>query len=297
MEQNLFSREPLGFRSLALALIACMLLMVSDWQHPEWFKPVRDTLHAAYNPIYRLANYPMLSGRWLSQQAKSEEVLRRENTAMQAELLQADVRLQKLAALSAENARLRGLLDTPLLLDGRLLIAEIIGTDTNPLRHILVINRGQADGVFVGQTVLDNQGVMGQVLAVYPQSARILLLSDKEHSASVRVERTGMRAILTGTGDSGSLLLEYVQNTADIVAGDRLLTSGLGERFPAGYPIGIVSSVKRPGSQEFADVRVKPIARLEGTHHVVLLFSQPLAQIQPQAQPQIRPQVQLHAQP
>ena len=297
MEQNLFSREPLGFRSLALALIACMLLMVSDWQHPEWFKPVRDTLHAAYNPIYRLANYPMLSGRWLSQQAKSEEVLRRENTAMQAELLQADVRLQKLAALSAENARLRGLLDTPLLLDGRLLIAEIIGTDTNPLRHILVINRGQADGVFVGQTVLDNQGVMGQVLAVYPQSARILLLSDKEHSASVRVERTGMRAILTGTGDSGSLLLEYVQNTADIVAGDRLLTSGLGERFPAGYPIGVVSSVKRPGSQEFADVRVKPIARLEGTHHVVLLFSQPLAQIQPQAQSQIRPQVQLHAQP
>lgn len=285
MEQNLFSREPLGFRAFALALIASMLLMVSDWQHPNWFKPVRDALHAAYNPIYQLANYPVLSSQWLSQQAKSEEVLRRENTAMQAELLQAQVRLQKLAELSAENSRLRGLLDTPLILDGRLLIAEIIGTDTNPLRHILVINRGQKDGVFVGQTVLDNQGVMGQVLAAYPQSSRILLLSDKEHSASVRVERTGMRAILTGTGDSGSLLLEYVPNTADIVVGDRLITSGLGERFPAGYPIGVVSSVHQQGSQEFAEVRVKPIARLEGSHHVVLLFSKPLARVQPNAQP------------
>lgn len=285
MEQNLFSREPLGFRSFTLALIASMLLMVSDWQHPDWFKPIRDTLHAAYNPIYQLANYPVLSSQWLSQQAKSEEVLRRENTAMQAELLQAQVRLQKLAELSAENSRLRGLLDTPLILDGRLLIAEIIGTDTNPLRHILVINRGQKDGVFIGQTVLDNQGVMGQVLAAYPQSSRILLLSDKEHSASVRVERTGMRAILTGTGDSGSLLLEYVPNTADILVGDRLITSGLGERFPAGYPIGVVSSVHQQGSQEFAEVRVKPIARLEGSHHVVLLFSKPLARVQPDAQP------------
>lgn len=285
MEQNLFSREPLGFRSFTLALIASMLLMVSDWQHPDWFKPVRDALHAAYNPIYQLANYPVLSSQWLSQQAKSEEVLRRENTAMQAELLQSQVRLQKLAELSAENSRLRGLLDTPLILDGRLLIAEIIGTDANPLRHILVINRGQKDGVFIGQTVLDNQGVMGQVLAAYPQSSRILLLSDKEHSASVRVERTGMRAILTGTGDSGSLLLEYVPNTADIVVGDRLITSGLGERFPAGYPIGVVSSVYQQGSQEFAEVRVKPIARLEGSHHVVLLFSKPLARVQPHAQP------------
>ncbi|MEC7118477.1 MAG: rod shape-determining protein MreC [Pseudomonadota bacterium] len=285
MEQNLFSREPLGVRALTLALIAAMLLMVSDWQHPEWFNPLRQQMHAAFNPIYHLANYPVLSAKWLSQQAKSEDVLRRENTAMQAELLQANVRLQKLAELSAENARLRGLLDTPLIIDGRLLIAEIIGTDTNPLRHILVINRGAKDRVFVGQTVLDNHGVMGQVLEVYPHSARVLLLSDKEHSASVRVERTGMRAILTGTGDSSSLLLEYVPNTADIEVGDHLITSGLGERFPAGYPIGMVSDVQRPGSQEFADIRVTPTAQLEGSHHVVLLFSKPLARVQPNEQP------------
>lgn len=285
MQQNIFSREAPGVRSFALALIASMVLMVLDWQHPEWFEPVRRQVHAAFDPIYTLASYPVLSGEWLNQQAKSEDVLRRENTAMRAELLQAHVRLQKLAELSAENNRLRGLLDTPLIIDGRMLIAEIIGTDTDPLRHILVINRGRVDRVFVGQTVLDDQGVMGQVLDVMAHSSRVLLLSDKEHSASVRLERTGMRGILSGTGDSGRLSLQYVPNTADIKIGDRLITSGLGERFPAGYPIGVVSEVKRHGSGEFAEVSVKPLAQLEGGHHVVLLFSVPLAREQPYATP------------
>ncbi|MBP0656487.1 hypothetical protein J8J20_21685, partial [Mycobacterium tuberculosis] len=92
---------------------------------------------AAYNPIYALASYPVLSREWLNQQTKSETQLRRENTAMQAELLQAQVRLQKLSELSAENTRLRGLLDTPLIIDGRMEIAEVIGTDADPLRHII----------------------------------------------------------------------------------------------------------------------------------------------------------------
>ncbi|MEY2862744.1 MAG: hypothetical protein RLY58_451 [Pseudomonadota bacterium] len=285
MQQNIFSREAPGVRSFAFALITSMVFMVVDWQHPEWFDPLRARVHAAFDPIYALANYPVLSGEWLSQQAKSEDQLRRENTAMQAELLQSRVRLQKLAELSAENTRLRGLLNTPLMIDGRMLIAEIIGTDTDPLRHILVINRGQQDHVFVGQVVLDDHGVMGQVLDVFAHSSRVLLLSDKEHSASVRIERTGMRGILSGMGDSGRLSVQYVPNTADIKIGDRLLTSGLGQRFPAGYPIATVTDIKRHGGGEFAEVSAKPLAQLEGGHHVLLLFSVPLAGEQPYATP------------
>jgi len=285
VETNIFSREAPAIRAFILALVASMLLMVLDWQHPEWFEPARRTVHAAFDPIYAVANYPMLSAEWLHQQAKSEEQLRRENTAMRAELLQARARLQKLAELSAENTRLRGLLNTPLIIDGRMQIAEIIGTDTDPLRHILVINRGKRDGIFIGQTVLDDRGVMGQVLDVFPHSARVLLLSDKQHSASVRIERTGMRGILSGTGDSGRLMLQYVPNTADIVVGDRLITSGLGLRFPAGYPIGVVTAIQRHGSSEFADIEAKPLAQLEGGHHVLLLYSAPLQREQPYAAP------------
>ncbi|WP_410209317.1 rod shape-determining protein MreC [Aquirhabdus sp.] len=285
MEQNIFARDAQSFRPLVLATVAAIVLMIADWQHPEWFDPARRLTRAALDPLYVFASYPVLSGDWLSEQAQSEEVLRRENAALKAERLQNNVRLQKLAELSAENTRLRGLLNTPLIIDGRMIISEIIGTDPDPLRHILVINRGDVDGVFIGQMVLDDKGVVGQVVEVLAHSARILLISDKENAVSVRIERTGMRGILAGTGDSGRLSLQYVPNTADVQVGDRLFTSGLGERFPAGYAVGVVSAIQHHGSSEFADIAIKPLAQLEGGHHVILLFSAPLAKEQPHTEP------------
>ncbi|MEE9902688.1 MAG: rod shape-determining protein MreC [Acinetobacter haemolyticus] len=283
MQPNLFSRQPPSFRSFVIAVITCLVVLFFDWRMPHVIKPARDVLYAAYNPIYALASYPVLSREWLNQQTKSEAQLRRENTAMQAELLQARVRLQKLSELSAENNRLRGLLDTPLIIDGRMQIAEVIGTDADPLRHIIIINRGAADQLKIGQTVLDDQGIMGQIINVYPHSARVMLLSDKEHSLSVRLERTGMRAIVSGTGDLGQLKMDYVATSANIKVGDKVFSSGLGEHFPAGYLVGTVSKVSRHNSGEFAEIDVVPAAQLASGHHVVVLFSESLAKEQPYA--------------
>ena len=283
MQPNLFSRQPPSFRSFIIAVITCLMVLFFDWRMPHVIQPARDVLYAAYNPIYALASYPVLSREWLNQQTKSEAQLRRENTAMQAELLQAKVRLQKLSELSAENTRLRGLLDTPLIIDGRMEIAEVIGTDADPLRHIIIINRGASNQLKTGQTVLDDKGIMGQVIDVYPHSARILLLSDKEHSLSVRLERTGMRAIVSGTGDLGRLKMEYVPTSANIKVGDRVFSSGLGQHFPAGYLVGTVSKVMRHNSGEFAQIDILPAAQLAGGHHVVVLFSDSLAMEQPYA--------------
>ena len=283
MQAHLFSRQPPSFRSFIIALITCLVVLFFDWRMPHVVQPARDVLYAAYNPIYAVASYPVLSREWLNQQTKSEAQLRRENTAMQAELLQARVRLQKLSELSAENNRLRGLLDTPLIIDGRMQIAEVIGTDADPLRHIIIINRGSADQLKIGQTVLDDQGIMGQIINVYPHSARVMLLSDKEHSLSVRLERTGMRAIVSGTGDLGQLKMDYVATSANIKVGDKVFSSGLGEHFPAGYLVGTVSKVSRHNSGEFAEIDVVPAAQLASGHHVVVLFSESLAKEQPYA--------------
>ena len=281
MQPNLFSRQPPSFRSFILAVISCFVVLFIDWRFANVVKPAREVLYAAYNPIYALASYPVLSKEWLNQQTKSEAQLRRENTAMQAELLQAQVRLQKLSELSAENTRLRGLLDTPLIIDGRMEIAEVIGTDADPLRHIIIINRGSSSQLRVGQTVLDDKGIMGQIINVYPHSSRIMLLSDKEHSLSVRLESSGMRAIVTGTGDLGRLKMEYVPTSANIKVGDKVYSSGLGQHFPAGYLVGSVSKVMRHNTGEFAQIDVKPAAQLAGGHHVVVLFSDSLAMEQP----------------
>ncbi|ENU99192.1 MULTISPECIES: rod shape-determining protein MreC [Acinetobacter] len=281
MQAHLFSRQPPSFRSFIIALITCLVVLFFDWRMPHVVQPARDVLYAAYNPIYAVASYPVLSREWLNQQTKSEAQLRRENTAMRAELLQAQVRLQKIAELSAENTRLRGLLDTPLILDGRMEIAEVIGTDADPLRHIIVINRGSNNKLKVGQTVLDDMGIMGQIIDVYPHSSRVMLLSDKEHSLSVRLEHTGMRAIVSGTGDLGRLKMEYVPTSANIKVGEKVYSSGLGQHFPAGYLVGTVSNVKRHNSGEFAQIDVTPAAQLAGGHHVVVLFSDSLAMEQP----------------
>ncbi|WP_139851277.1 rod shape-determining protein MreC [Acinetobacter pullicarnis] len=283
MQSNLFSRQPPSFRSFIIAVLTCFVILFFNWRMPHVIQPARDVLYAAYNPIYALASYPVLSKEWLNQQTKSEAQLRRENTAMQAEMLQAKVRLQKLSELSAENTRLRGLLDTPLIIDGRMEIAEVIGTDADPLRHIIVINRGSTSQLKVGQTVLDDQGILGQIISVYPHSSRILLLSDKEHSLSVRLERSGMRAIVTGTGDLGRLKMEYVPTSANITVGDKVYSSGLGQHFPAGYLVGSVSKVQRHNTGEFAQIEVSPAAQLAGGHHVVVLFSDSLAMEQPYA--------------
>ncbi|HCR0035530.1 TPA: rod shape-determining protein MreC [Acinetobacter baumannii] len=283
MQPNIFSRQPPSFRSFIIAVITCLVVLFFDWRMPYVIQPARDVLYAAYNPIYALASYPVLSREWLNQQTKSETQLRRENTAMQAELLQAQVRLQKLSELSAENTHLRGLLDTPLIIDGRMEIAEVIGTDADPLRHIIIINRGAMDHLKVGQTVLDDKGIMGQIINVYPHSSRVMLLSDKEHSLSVRLERTGMRAIVSGTGDLGRLKMEYVPTSANIQVGDKVLSSGLGEHFPAGYAVGTVAKIRRHNSGEFAEIDVTPAAQLATGHHVVVLFSDSLAKEQPYA--------------
>ncbi len=275
MDHNAYSQSAPGVRRTVVALIVSALLMISDWQHPEWFSPLRNGLRQAFDPIYLLARYPVLTGEWLGKQTMSNDQLRYQNAALKAELLQARVRLQKLAELSAENTRLRGLLNAPQLLDGRLLIAEVIGSDADPRRHILVIDRGHAEGLYAGQMVLDDRGLSGQVLQVLAHSARVLLLSDKEHSVSVRNARTGARSIVSGTGDSGRLAVQYVPNTADVKVGDQLVTSGLGQRFAAGYPVAVVSQVHTETAGEFAQVSAKPLSKLEENRHVIVLFNAP----------------------
>lgn len=284
MQANLFSRQPPSFRSFIIAVITCLVILFFNYRMPHVIQPARDVLYTAYNPIYTFASYPVLSREWLSQQSKSEAQLRRENTAMRAELSQASVRLQKMSELSAENTRLRGLLDTPLIIDGRMEIAEVIGTDADPLRHIIVINRGSINQLKVGQTVLDDKGIVGQIISVSPRSSRVMLLSDKEHSLSVRLERSGMRAIVSGTGDLGLLKMEYVPTSADIKVGEKVYSSGLGQHFPAGYLVGTVAKVSRHNTGEFAKIDIIPAAQLASGHYVVVLYSNSLAMEQPYAE-------------
>src|SRR5690606_17744536 len=185
-------------------------------------------------------------------------------------ILQAKV--EKMAALSAENARLRQLLNSSAHLDDSVLIAELMGVAADPLRHIVVINKGGDAGVYVGQGVIDAHGLVGQVVEVSAYFSRVMLITDTTHAVPVQVNRNGVRAIADGTGLIAELQLSNVATTADVRVGDLLVTSGLGGHFPVGYPVAVVTSVDAD-SGSFMKVRARPAAQLDRSRHLLLIFS------------------------
>ncbi|MBP8237511.1 MAG: rod shape-determining protein MreC, partial [Pseudomonas sp.] len=198
-----------------------------------------------------------------------------ENEKLKAEQLMMQRRLQKLAALTEQNVRLRELLNSAALVDDDVLATELIGIDPNPFTHRILIDKGERDGVVMGQPVLDARGLMGQVVEVMPYTSRVLLLTDTTHSIPVQVNRNGLRAIASGTGNPERLELRHVADTADIKEGDLLVSSGLGQRFPAGYHVAMVSEVIHDSGQPFAIVRAVPTAMLNRSRYMLLVFTDP----------------------
>lgn len=275
MRATIFGKTSSKGYSLLLAILLSVICLVVDLRFPAYTEPVRYQLNGLVSPLHAVMSWPSRFMDWVAEMAMTDEALHEENAYLKSQLLVLSGRLQKFSELAAENARLRGLLDSTRVVDGRVLIAEIIGVDSDPFRHIVLLNKGKLDGLYVGQPVLDARGIMGQVTEVGPQTARVMLIADRDHAIPVRVARNGVRAIVTGTGDLGQLLLQYVPESADVKVGDTLVSSGLGLRYPAGYPVAIVTRVGRSGSGDFAAIYVSPVAELDRSRHVLLLFNRP----------------------
>ncbi|MFA5677426.1 MAG: rod shape-determining protein MreC [Pseudomonas sp.] len=261
----------LGVRFIALTVLSIALMVVDA--RVDALKPLRSQLGMLLTPLYYVAELPVRAWDTVYLQLTSRADLIAENERLRAEALLAKRKLQKLAALTEQNVRLRELLNSSELLDERVLVAELIGVDPNAFSQRILIDRGERDGVFLGQPVLDATGLMGQVVEVMPFTSRVLLITDVSHSLPVQVNRNGLRAIASGTGSSEWLELRHVGDTADIRVDDIVVSSGLGQRFPAGYPVGRVTHVNTDSSQPFAEVRVQPTAQLNRSRYLLLVFS------------------------
>ncbi|HSX71136.1 MAG TPA: rod shape-determining protein MreC [Pseudomonas sp.] len=268
----LFAKGPsLGVRLLVLVVLS-VALMVVDARF-EVLQPLRTQVGLITEPAYRVARLPVTLWEGVTQQFSSRSELMAENEKLKAEGLLMQGRLQKLATLTEQNLRLRELLNSAALVDERVLVTELIGVDPNPFTHRILIDKGERDGVFLGQPVLDARGLMGQVVEVMPYTARVLLLTDTNHSIPVQVNRNGLRAIAAGTGNPERLELRHVADTADIKEGDLLVSSGMGQRFPAGYPVATVKEVVHDSGQPFAIVRAVPTAALNRSRYMLLVFT------------------------
>lgn len=261
----------MGVRLLVLAVLS-VALMVVDARF-DLLKPARKQASLVLMDAYWITDLPGRLWEGVASQFGSRTELVAENEKLKTENLLLQGRMQKLAALTEQNVRLRELLNSSALVNEKVEVAELIGMDPNPFTHRIIINKGERDGVVLGQPVLDARGLMGQVVELMPYTSRVLLLTDSTHSIPVQVNRNGLRAIASGTGNPERLELRHVADTADIKEGDLLVSSGLGQRFPAGYPVATVKEVIHDSGQPFAIVRAVPTAALNRSRYMLLVFS------------------------
>ncbi|MEO5624802.1 MAG: rod shape-determining protein MreC [Dokdonella sp.] len=271
---TLFAEGTVSTLRLIVYLATAVGLMVLD-HRGSYLELLRHTGSAVVEPVYRIAAFPADVARATRAAVATQDRLASENRELREQLLLAQARLNRLDTLVAQNARLKGLLDAQKNLGLTVQFAHLIDVDPDPFRHRIVLDVGANQGVGVGQPVIDAHGVMGQIVEALPNTAVAMLITDPTHAIPVVVERTGLRTIAHGSGAIDRLELPNIPMSADVKVGDKLLTSGLGGRFPAGFPVGEIRSVKNDSSGMFNAAIARPSAALDRSGEVLLLRDQP----------------------
>ncbi len=270
--------------------LLAVVLMAMD-HRGQYVPRMRHLAGYLVEPVYHVVDWPVGALRDVFGFFRSGTTLRRENERLRHQLLSQQGKLQRLQALTGENQRLRALLDGVAGQPFEFHYAELIEVDLDPFSHKVIINQGSADGVVAGQAAIDGAGVMGQVEDVHLHYSSVRLISDPSHALPVQLNRTGLRTVAFGMGDTHYLNLPTVPREADVREGDLLVTSGLGDRFPSGYPVAVVASINRQEGQTFAEVRARPLAALDRGREVLLIT--PVVVMGPPAELAVEPPAEI----
>jgi rod shape-determining protein MreC len=233
---------------------------------------LRATLSNLLSPVYIIIDAPVKFGWWAKNYFVNNNILREENVRLRQSLYLQEVMLLKLKHIESENFRLRSLLQTPIKKLEKMLIGEIIAVDVDPHQRKILVNRGSHHGIYIGHAVIDSRGIIGQVVNTSLYSSTILMISDPTHYIPVQVMRNGLRTIATGAGIGQPLNVLFVVNSSDIEVGDLLVSSGLDQRYPSGYPVASVVSVIRNPTDTFSTIKAEPLADLEKIREVLFIW-------------------------
>ena len=238
----------------------------------RFLEPVRSLIGTVASPLQVMAEVPYLLADEVGEVASTHESLRQRNANLERRILELTQISQQFLSLKTENERLRELLGSQARLPAEVMVAELVAVVPVPNTHQVVIDKGADAGISVGQAVLDAEGLFGQIVEVDQFTSRVLLIVDPSHAVPVQVNRSGVRSVAGGTGELDRLVLENLPVTADIREGDLMESSGLGGRFPRGYPVGVVSSLSIDETSPYARVTIRPLAALDRTRHVLVVF-------------------------
>lgn len=261
----------LEYQALAFLLLSACVMFADN--RFGYLDTVRYGLGYVASPVYWVADIPARVSFWIDDVFVSRTDLLEENESLRGQLLVAQRELQLLESLASENSRLLELNSATGGIDGDVMPAEIINISPDLYSRRVLINKGANDEIFLGQPLLDANGLMGQVIEVLPFTSWVLLITDPSHVTPIEVNRNGERALARGSRiNSAELELEFVTQTQDMRAGDRLVSSGMGQIYPKNYPVAEIVSVYRDPGLDFATVRARPLAQMASTRHVMLVF-------------------------
>jgi len=251
-------------------IILSFIILIND-QKSNYVTIIRNSIAVAVYPLQSLVAMPANLLNWIDNNFSTREALTLKNEILLNQQNLNEITLQRYQSLEQENERLREILKAATRLEHKVEIAKIISANINPYRHTIVINKGDKDGIHPGQVILDADGVMGQILYTNFLTSEAILISDADHALPVQINRNGLRTIALGNGSYTNLNVPYIPYNADIKIGDLLVTSGLGKKFPIGYPVGIIDSIENVPSEKFSNVTAKPIALLNQAQEVMLI--------------------------
>jgi rod shape-determining protein MreC len=269
-QQDQYRGIPPSYRFFVAALLSIGLVLADTSLHIS--KEIRVSVDTLMGPLYSVANTPSVLTSALHQQMRTRYQLVEDNRRLQETLMILKGELLKYAQMKQENEKLRALLGSPIQSDSRVEVAEIMSVATDPFEQRIVINKGKLAGVYEGQPLIGEDGIIGQITDVSPNMSRAILISDRKHSIPVRNIRNDIRGIASGTGQVDMLIMDDLPRNVDIKVGDLLVTSGLGGKFPRGYPVARVVEYSADNGTGFAEVKARPIEDLNRIRYVLLMW-------------------------
>jgi rod shape-determining protein MreC len=266
----LFKQGPSALARLIFFVLVALALLISD-AHFRTLEIVRGVLGAGLYPLQRAALVPRDIFMGAADLAVTSASLRGENDKLRTRNLQLSQQANQAAQLDAENAHLRNLLQLSQRMTTQSIPAEIQYDTRDPFTQKVVIGRGSQQGIRDGSPVVNEDGVIGQVTRVFPMQSEVTLLTDKDQAVPVQIVRTGLRSVIYGTPKGDALDLRFVPISADVLAGDELVTSGLDGIYPPGLPVAKVVRVDKQADTAFARVICQPIAPVRGARDLLVL--------------------------
>ncbi|MCY4329267.1 MAG: rod shape-determining protein MreC [Endozoicomonadaceae bacterium] len=260
------------FWSKFILLLLLSLVIIFINSHHDNFIRTKPWLLTLTVPFQWLADSPKQIKFFVEKHFTARTNLLNENRQLKDDYLLLQYRLQQITQLSTENEKLKTLLHASKELPGVVKIGSVTGISPDPQIKEITINRGLKDGVFIGQPVLDASGIIGQIINTSYFSARVLLLTDSNSRIPVEVSRTGYQTIAAGNYIDNLLILLNIPDTTDIKVGDLLVSSGLGGRFPANYPVAKVTMIDRLPAHGFLNIQAEPLAKTAYSRLLLLLF-------------------------